>query len=661
VADRADARIETARENEGSETLTIETGELPKTKASKSAASSDSTTAWTAEDRALAAATALATLWTDQTIQSTILAIDTATVAGNRPVLITLDGHPGEEQLINHLPDLIVARHPAWRATWRRDHLELIMERTSAPTTSDAPLIVPVLTHGRSGKTMRFFPLRNWRHLGIYGGEALGALHAMLGSLLYTQSPAELALAILDHGEIASLYRDVAHLVALPDTPYGTIEMLAQSIRRGAARAVRPLLLVVVEPDDDQLNRLIELAAWLQARSATPLHLLIVQTCPRSAGCELYAQLPALLMSGGSGPTTLLPGQGAWPKRGAARLVAHGTRIEGRAITLDEVAIVQALTPLRQHMTDLPPVLWDAPEPSVAAHIPAQVLHDSEAIQPEHDAAEHRRRIADTMTRRRQALMDAERVEPLVPSLADEAAPMEADSAIAIVTDRSEPVLVPPMPVVANDPVLIATNTPAPIVMHDTSAPAFLDDHTPYTDVAPLSPRAELFRSTRATGDASAPSVSAFVPRSSLATLESSDVVPDRPSDPPLMHEPENGWPIGPAPLGRVAMADLMSRVVAAPAIVAGLPGEQGVTKNRLVEVFAGIPRAQAKELAEILLAWFDQAGVLVEPTKPGRLRHPRALITTNLAAIAARLNATPCPDKGTVVALWAASHEGRN
>ena len=85
------------------------------------------------------------------------------------------------------------------------------------------------------------------------------------------------------------------------------------------------------------------------------------------------------------------------------------------------------------------------------------------------------------------------------------------------------------------------------------------------------------------------------------------------------------------------------------------------MTKNRLVELFAGIPRAQAKELAEILLAWFDQAGVLVEPTKPGRLRHPRALVTTNLAEIAARLNATPCPDKGTVVAMWAAPNEGRN
>jgi hypothetical protein len=104
-----------------------------------------------------------------------------------------------------------------------------------------------------------------------------------------------------------------------------------------------------------------------------------------------------------------------------------------------------------------------------------------------------------------------------------------------------------------------------------------------------------------------------------------------------------------------------MSRVVAAPTIVVGQPNELGVTKNRLVEVLHGVPRAQARELAEILLAWFDLAGLLVEPTNPGRLRHPRALITTNLIEIATRLNATTCPDKATVSALWAASNEGGN
>ena len=125
--------------------------------------------------------------------------------------------------------------------------------------------------------------------------------------------------------------------------------------------------------------------------------------------------------------------------------------------------------------------------------------------------------------------------------------------------------------------------------------------------------------------------------------------------------EPDNGWAVGPAPLGRVAMADLMTRLVAMPAIVAGQANELGVTKNRLADLLKGTQKAQARELAESLMAWFDLAGLLVEPTRPGRLRHPRALITTDLAEIAAQLNALPCPDKATVQRMWAESNEGNN
>lgn len=675
-----------ALRHERAEMRTIETGERPKTNMPGAADRSDSIVDWNAEDRALVAAAALADLWTEKTIESTILAIDATTVKRDTSVLITLDGHPGEAQLLNHLPDLIAARHPTWQATWRRDRLEIIVGRTDAPTTSNAPLIAPVLTHGRSGKTMRFFPLRSWQHLGIYGGEALGALHALLGSLLYAQSPAALAVAILDRGEITPLYRNVAHLVALPTTPHETIELLAQAIRRGAPRVLRPLLLVVVEPDDDALKQLLSLAASLQARPTTPVHLLITQSRPRSAGHTLYAQLPALIVGGGSGPRTLLPGRGSWPKHGAARLIARGMRIEGRAITLDEAAIVQTLTPLRQRLGDLPPVLWDAPEPMTATLAPTLTSDQLDSARSEQPAAVNQRRIANALTRRRQALMDAEHVDIAVtvvdtpairdsatmrdngtpadlPALVipDDSTPAPAESVTSCTADRSAQVLLPPMPAIVDTTALVVAVAPTPTVAQSTAVPTLLDDRAPQTEVAPLSQRAELFRSTRANGDASAPPVPTFVPRSRpAATLAASEAVPG-PYDPPPMHEPENGWPIGPAPLGRVAMADLMSRVVAAPTIVAGLPSEQGVTKNRLVELFAGIPRAQAKELAEILLVWFDQAGVLVEPTKPGRLRHPRALVTTNLAEIAARLNATPCPHKGTVVAMWAESNEGRN
>jgi len=102
-------------------------------------------------------------------------------------------------------------------------------------------------------------------------------------------------------------------------------------------------------------------------------------------------------------------------------------------------------------------------------------------------------------------------------------------------------------------------------------------------------------------------------------------------------------------------------RVASSPTIIAGQANELGVTKNRLVDLLKGTHKAQAKELAEWLMVWFDQAGLLAEPARPGRLRHPRALITTNLAQIAGQLNATPCPDKATVKALWALSNEGRD
>ena len=105
-------------------------------------------------------------------------------------------------------------------------------------------------------------------------------------------------------------------------------------------------------------------------------------------------------------------------------------------------------------------------------------------------------------------------------------------------------------------------------------------------------------------------------------------------------------------------MADLMTRVVQSPAIITGQANELVVTKHRLVALLKGAHKAEARELAQILMAWFDLAGLLIEATRPGRLRHPRALATTDLTAIAALLSTTPCPDSATVQALWAESYK---
>jgi hypothetical protein len=585
--------------------------------------------------------------------------------------MVTIDGHPDEEEQISELPECIVARQPAWRASWRQGLLEVLVSTDGTPPVG-GPLVVPLLMHGRGGKTLRCYPLAAWRHLGIYGAGALGALHAALGRLLYAQPPANLALAIIDEGQITPLYRDVAHLVPLPISSRAAIEQLAHVIRRGVRDPVRPLVLVVVEPDDTLLNLFIGIAARLAVRPTTPLHLIVVQERLRSAGRELYALLPALIVSGGQGSTALLPGQGAWPRHGTARLVGRSMRVEGRALTCDEAEIAVLLAELRGRPSHLPPVLWDTPAP-ISAPPPGDVNVEVE-------------QIGDT---------EAAPVAPALP-----AAPVntlsspEADApALHLVDHLSE------LPTRADLPVattyIIMDMAPADIVA-DTDAhgqeaadssgtaaaqPAappiglVIDAELPHTTnrdtiassaLPASSRRAALFRTSIGAGDAGAPPLQLVIPRrSELTASEPTPATPatstaPTPADLPPMVEPDNGWPIGPAPLGRVAMAELMTRIVATPAIVAGQANELGVTKNRLVDLLKGTQKAQAKELAEILMVWLDRAGLLIEPTRPDRLRHPRALTTTNLAEIAAKLNATPCPDTSTVKALWAESNEGR-
>jgi hypothetical protein len=311
--------LDALRDALAAQTIELPELELPDVAEGDAAATGQ---AWSAEDRALAVAAALAELWAAEGLQSPILALDTRSSTGGGPVLVTIDAHPDEEETLLDLPDLLSARHATWRASWRRELLEVTVPADGAPPHGGGPLIAPILTHGRGGATTRFFPLAAWRHLGLYGMDGRGALHALLGSLLYSQPPSHLALAILDRGEIVPLYRDVAHLVALPDTPRATFEVLAHAIRRGAPDAARPLLLVVVDPDDDELKGLIGLAARVQARPATPLHLLIAQTQPRGAGRELYAQLPALILGGGSGSITLCPARASGPN--AARPACSG-------------------------------------------------------------------------------------------------------------------------------------------------------------------------------------------------------------------------------------------------------------------------------------------------------------------------------------------------
>ncbi len=496
---------------------------------------------WTAEDRALAAAAALIEIWGTQAT-TPILAIDTASTPGSAPVLLTLDPHASDAQ-IAELPERLAILHPSWRARWRRERLEVRIAAEPGQLPGGGPALLPILTHGARGQTTRFLPLATCQHLGIYGAGATRALHALLGSLLFAQSPASLALATLDGGEIAPLYRQVAHRVSAPVND-DALDILALAIRQHkSGTGLRPLLLIAVEPDEARLRALSTLLTRLRATPGAPLHVILVQEQPRATGRELYALLPALITHG-KGRADLLPG-GAWPKHGAARLVGRGLRLDGRALSVDDAALAGTLAQLRGSRAGLPPCLLDMPAP----------------------------------VERAQANQDGAMTDTLIPS--------------------------------------------------DSS-----------------SHLGALLRAARMAGCADA------LPRTLPAPAQISQTAE------PLAEEADNRWPAGPAPLGRAALAELMARVVTAPAITNGLPNERGLTKNRLAEQIQ-LPAAQAKALAETLLAWFDLAGVLVEPPHPERLRHPRALRTTDLAEMAALLHATPCPDQTTVQALWARTDEG--
>jgi hypothetical protein len=319
-----------------------------------------------AEDRVLASAAALASIWNIEGISSPVRSFDTNKADGAQAVLVNVDIHPDDEAAILNLPQLLKGQQPSWQACWRQDALGIELPADGPPPPAGGPLIVPILDHGRGLKMTRFFPLATWRHVGIYGANALHALHALLSSMLYTQPPSNLALAILDQGEITPLYRDVPHLVTPPGDTHATLEAIAGALRRSSAHTTRPLALVMVEPDSAALARLHGLLLRLRSQHMAPIHLITAQTQLHSAGRETYALLPALITAGGQGSCSWLPGQGEWPKSGAGRLAARGMRVEGRPHTMDESTLAATLGHLRRRaLSELPPVIWESPP---AAH-----------------------------------------------------------------------------------------------------------------------------------------------------------------------------------------------------------------------------------------------------------------------------------------------------
>jgi hypothetical protein len=552
---------------------------------------------WTADDRTQVVAAALAAIWEQGGLRSSVLAVDTETRDGPGQVAVLVDAAAADEAVLAELPQRVASRAASWHADWRDG--ALIVDVPAPVASSPAgPLLVALLTYGRGGRTTRYVPL-TWggshttptHHLGVYGAQALGALHAALGSLLYAHPPTALALAILDHGEIAPLYRAAPHRVDLP-TDGAAVDALARAVRQIPRRTdVRPLLLVVVEPDASVLLALNALLLRLRQQPHAPLHLLIVQERLRPEGRELYAVLPALITAGGQGPANWLPGQNDWPRGAGARLVGHGVQVEGRALTLDEAAIAAMITGLGTVAGQFPPVLWDA--------LPTAVVDEPAAAHAGISLSEAAEAVA------------AVAIEPGIDVGAETSAHPSALQALSLDTAGLEHNARK-----ARLAAALAGQAGVTQNRQDTTAPA---------------PRAVL--------------------ASNQLTIDAYPIATGWPHGP---------LGLTPSALA-VLLAHIVSDTAFTTAPQLDQVGVTKRRLQSAGLKLALFPEPQARPLAEALMVWFDAAGVLADPAHPHdhRLNQPRALATSDLARIAERLRATPPPTPEAVRAAFASSVGG--
>jgi hypothetical protein len=537
--------------------------------------------AWEAEDLAYEVAAAIGNVWAEWGIASQVLALDTRVGRGKGRVLVTIDVLPDEEARFGELPAVLEARQPAWKVRWQSAGRGTAMLAIDVSARGErpvgGPMLIPALAHGKGNGTLRFVPLATVNHLGIYGSGATQTLHAILTSLLYTQPPDALAVAMWDTGQITPLYRGVAHLVPPPEE-LDRVTRAATPPFDGTeqARDVRPVLLVVIEPEAVQLAALTAMLQRLRSQPTSTVHLILVQEHLRPEGQELYALLPALVSGVGRGDASLLSGQHEWPNSGRARLLCQGMRMEGHARGIDEGAAGALLAPLRRQVLDLPPVLWEMDRSCVAPTTQATAASET-----------------------------ARQSNNLVAAPASDGGG-EQSMVVAMPADRS-----------------VASLRSGEDASHDWL-------------------RGLLDRDQQATAI-------------DLGGVERAVLAAQRPDVAITTPARANGWPDGPAPLSSNDLAALVERMLTSPVVIAGQDDQRGLSKRRIAELLS-LSQARARAVADILMVWFDQAGILEPPRQPGRLHHPRMPAATDLDAIAAKLRATPLPGEAECRAAWAAS-----
>jgi hypothetical protein len=271
-------------------------------------------------------------------------------------VYLMIDAHPGETELLTALPERVKTALPGAQAQWRQtSHAQALLTCVipgNLPTTQSGRLLLPVGQHEpvsrlptihRGASAISFLPLRTWRHIGFYGGKAIDTASSALVNLLYAEAPAALAVTIIDQGQISAYYKGAPHLVPMPGSATESLIALGRAMRHVAESdgAIRPLLIVLVEPDAPTFAAYDDLIARLARYPAAPVYTLLVQRrLPetnrwRSASVITHDGDPQRTAGGRRSSSEML------------RIVAPHLRIERRACACDATFLTVMTASLR--------------------------------------------------------------------------------------------------------------------------------------------------------------------------------------------------------------------------------------------------------------------------------------------------------------------------
>ncbi len=229
-----------------------------------------------------------------QGMTRSVVTFGEATIEHRRArVQLMIDAHPGETELLAVLPERVETALPGSQAQWQPStNTQAVLTCVipgNLPTTPSGRLLLPVGQHEpvlrlpaihRSVPAISFLPLRTWRHIGFYGGKAIAEASSALVGLLYAEAPSALAVTIIDQGQISAYYNGAPHIVPIPASAAESLIALGRAMRRVAesGSAVRPVLIVLVEPDAPTFAAYDDLIIRLARYPAAPVYTLLVQS-----------------------------------------------------------------------------------------------------------------------------------------------------------------------------------------------------------------------------------------------------------------------------------------------------------------------------------------------------------------------------------------------